>query len=308
MHFFSVFSYIFVFWGFLYLDIKLNIISLNHILVRCPSLERDWSSGDHVPIPGWVTPQIFIHTVSVVSGSATQQQTVHMTSPAGMVYTFSFSFVLVCLVLIDPVQHGDAQLSHPFYQVRAAPVTVWYSGLAILCVVMCVPVCSQTCIDHQSKGKVVYGQEPPSGESTTTECGFNYQLLVVITEVAQWELLVAVNQQPATDNGVRDDRSNWQVTPPPYTGQYPLSSTCCTLQMRAANRKTCCTESAANVWLQNARPTHCRCGHSGYKKTQNTKKLYAGSTQGIPLSVLGWEHHPCYQLTCTSGGCFPMCI
>ena len=30
------------------------------------------------------------------------------------------------------------------------------------------------------KGKVFYGQEPPSGESTTTECGFNYQLLPVI--------------------------------------------------------------------------------------------------------------------------------
>ena len=30
------------------------------------------------------------------------------------------------------------------------------------------------------KGKVFYGQEPPSRESTTTECGFNYQLLAVI--------------------------------------------------------------------------------------------------------------------------------
>ena len=30
------------------------------------------------------------------------------------------------------------------------------------------------------KGKVFYGQEPRSGESTTTECGFNYQLLAVI--------------------------------------------------------------------------------------------------------------------------------
>ena len=29
-------------------------------------------------------------------------------------------------------------------------------------------------------GKVFYGQEPPSGESTTTECGFNYQLLAAI--------------------------------------------------------------------------------------------------------------------------------
>ena len=26
------------------------------------------------------------------------------------------------------------------------------------------------------KGKVFYGQEPPSGEATTTECGVNYQL------------------------------------------------------------------------------------------------------------------------------------
>ena len=30
------------------------------------------------------------------------------------------------------------------------------------------------------KGKVFYGQEPPSGESTTTECGFNYQLPAVM--------------------------------------------------------------------------------------------------------------------------------
>ena len=27
------------------------------------------------------------------------------------------------------------------------------------------------------KAKIFYGQEPPSGESTTTECGVNYQLL-----------------------------------------------------------------------------------------------------------------------------------
>ena len=28
--------------------------------------------------------------------------------------------------------------------------------------------------------KVFYGQEPPSGESTTTQCGVNYQLLAVM--------------------------------------------------------------------------------------------------------------------------------
>ena len=30
------------------------------------------------------------------------------------------------------------------------------------------------------KGKVFYGQEPPSGESTTPECGVNYQLLALM--------------------------------------------------------------------------------------------------------------------------------
>ena len=28
-------------------------------------------------------------------------------------------------------------------------------------------------------GKVFYGQEPPSGESSTTECGVNHQLAVI---------------------------------------------------------------------------------------------------------------------------------
>ena len=32
----------------------------------------------------------------------------------------------------------------------------------------------------REKGKVFYGQEPPSGESTTTESGVNYQLLSVM--------------------------------------------------------------------------------------------------------------------------------
>ena len=30
------------------------------------------------------------------------------------------------------------------------------------------------------KCKVFYGQDPPSGESTSTECGVNYQLLAVM--------------------------------------------------------------------------------------------------------------------------------
>ena len=36
------------------------------------------------------------------------------------------------------------------------------------------------CERDGEKSKVFYGQEPPSGESTTTDRGFNYQLLAVI--------------------------------------------------------------------------------------------------------------------------------
>ena len=63
-------------------------------------------------------------------------------------------------------------------------------------------------VDKRKKRKVVYGQEPPSGESTTTECGINYQLLAVITEVAQWGAPSSSQPQSATDNGARDGRSN----------------------------------------------------------------------------------------------------
>ena len=63
-------------------------------------------------------------------------------------------------------------------------------------------------IECKKNGEVVYGQEPPSGESTTTECGFNYQLLAVITEVAQWGAISCSQPQSATDNGVKDGRSN----------------------------------------------------------------------------------------------------
>ena len=66
----------------------------------------------------------------------------------------------------------------------------------------------------KGKGKVIYGQEPPSGKFTTTGCGVNYQLLVVITEVAQWGTPGCSRPQLATDNGVRDGRSNWLVAPP----------------------------------------------------------------------------------------------
>ena len=66
--------------------------------------------------------------------------------------------------------------------------------------------------------QVFYDQEPPSGESTTTECGVNYQLLAVTTVVAQFETPRCSQPQPATDNDVRYGRSNWLVAPPTLMG------------------------------------------------------------------------------------------
>ena len=62
--------------------------------------------------------------------------------------------------------------------------------------------------EDKGKGKVFYGQEPPSGESTTTECRFSYQLLAVMSEAAQWGTPSCSQPQPTKDNGVRDSRSN----------------------------------------------------------------------------------------------------
>ena len=107
--------------------------------------------------------------------------------------------------------------------------------------------------DTKNKFRVFYGQEPSSGESTTTECGVNYQLLAVITEVAQWGTPGCSRPQPATDNGARDGRSNWLVAPPTRLGSTPTSSTYCTVLTRPTNRKTCCTNRDSNV-----RPRVCQ--------------------------------------------------
>ena len=69
-----------------------------------------------------------------------------------------------------------------------------------------------------SKGKVFYGQEPPSGESTITECGVNYQQLAVIYWSSPMGNSSCSRPQLATDNGIRDGRSNWLMAPPTVMG------------------------------------------------------------------------------------------
>ena len=63
--FFNILFFIIsIFFVFLYLDPRLILILFLSItqVVRCPSLERDWSSGDHVLAPGEVTPQIYTYS------------------------------------------------------------------------------------------------------------------------------------------------------------------------------------------------------------------------------------------------------
>ena len=76
------------------------------------------------------------------------------------------------------------------------------------------------------KGKVFYGQEPPIAESTTTECGVNYQLLAVM----YWSSPMGNSQLQSTTTSYGQLRQRLQIqltgrTPHPH-GQYPLSATC----------------------------------------------------------------------------------
>ena len=118
-----------------------------------------------------------------------------------------------------------------------------------------------------SKNVVFYGQEPPSGEFTKTKYGVNYKLLSVnYWSITQCGTNSCSRPQQATDNSVRDCRSNWLVIlPPPNTGQYPLSSTYCTVQCGVQITRLAATSEDRTRDLRNACPTHCLFGHSGYE-------------------------------------------
>ena len=65
-------------------------------------------------------------------------------------------------------------------------------------------------LHFQAHSKVVFsGQGPPSGESIF-HCSWGKLLNTCsnATEVVQWETPSSSRSQPATDNGVRDGRSN----------------------------------------------------------------------------------------------------
>ena len=115
---------------------------------------------------------------------------------------------------------------------------------------------------NKVKGKVFYGQEPPSGESTTTECGFNYQLLAVIYRSSP--MGSSYLQSTTTSYG------QWrQRLVAPHTLHRAVSPELNVLHtaMRAGLQITRLTvlREPRSCDLRNGRPTHCLCGQSGYK-------------------------------------------
>ena len=59
------------------------------------------------------------------------------------------------------------------------------------------------------------------------------------------------------------DPIDWS-TPPPYTGQYPLSYTYCTVQCWLQITRLAALSEPRSCDHRNARPTHCLCSRSGF--------------------------------------------
>ena len=79
------------------------------------------------------------------------------------------------------------------------------------------------------------------------------------TKVAQWAASSSSRPQPATDNGVRDDRFNWlTVTPHHLRGSNVLNATCA-VQMRSTNYE--CSKRDANPVPSEHKAPRYLCGH-----------------------------------------------
>ena len=80
----------------------------------------------------------------------------------------------------------------------------------------------------------------------------------------QPELLVAVDHNQLRRMASETvDPIDW-LHPPPYTEQYPLSSTYYTVQCGLQITRLTALTEIRTCDLRNAWPTHCLCGHSGY--------------------------------------------
>ena len=87
------------------------------------------------------------------------------------------------------------------------------------------------------------------------------------------------------------DPVHW-LHPPPYTGQYSLSSTYCTLQWcaRLQITKLAALSQLRTCDLRNARPTHCLCGQSGYKNIWTLPYSYTRQwADRLLISLSTWK-------------------
>ena len=108
------------------------------------------------------------------------------------------------------------------------------------------------------KGKVFYGQEPPRGKSTTTECWVQLSTTCsYVLKQPNGELLVAVNHnQLRTVASETVDPIDWSHPPPSWTvppERHVQSSNQCNLS------------GTRTMQPQHARQPPCLCGHSGYE-------------------------------------------
>ena len=85
-------------------------------------------------------------------------------------------------------------------------------------------------------------------------------------EVAQWGAPRCSRPQPATDNGVRDGRSNWlAVSSYPTQGSILCAPRMAQCKFGLQIARLAEATVARTLVRGYARPTHCRCGYSGYK-------------------------------------------
>ena len=94
------------------------------------------------------------------------------------------------------------------------------------------------------------------------------------------------------------DPINWSH-PPPYTGQYSLSSTYCTVQCGLQITRLTALTEMRTCDLRNARPTHCLCGHSGYTDRVPALLDYTASYNSSTASTNN-EHVPLINSTAST--------
>ena len=124
------------------------------------------------------------------------------------------------------------------------------------------------------------------GQLSTTCCN--------ATEIAQWEALSCSRPQPATDNGIRDGRSNWQaVTSYPTQGSTSWAPRIalfkCGLQIASP---TCCSNRGTNTRPLGMAGKHTACAatQGRIKCLQNLSKIHNDSRNNFEITFMKYPN------------------